>query len=290
MSNSKKSLGVVPALHGKILRDKIKATKAPELMEALSAYEEFIREIEKISILDEVGVNTAVDLVNQYRAATLHLFEGRENSGQENLRSTILEEFFYHLFRGLINQFFASPPENLIIGKANGYVDLAFTPKSFNTVFFDPHPYFHIKAQDFVVGASVIITVEGGNKTKSQANLVIPVLAIECKTYIESNMLDSCAGSARRLKSAMPYCLYIVASEYMKIDDASPELTDIDEVYILCKASNSDRVARAKGGHPPHPIDQKLVWDLFTFVEKHLRRQWWSPAESLGRGKIINRL
>ena len=63
-------------------------------------------------------------------------------------------------------------------------------------------------------------------------------------------MLDSCAATASRLKTAMPYCIYIVASEYMKMSDAAPELTDIDEVYILCRAKTQiEREGNAKIYH-----------------------------------------
>lgn len=87
----------------------------------------------------------------------------------------------------------------------------------------------------------------------------------------------------------MPYCLYLVAAEYMKMDEASPELTDIDEVYILCRTSNSDRLRNKSMRVPPHPIDADLVVDLFGFVERHLNSIWWDPATALARGKVIGR-
>lgn len=44
--------------------------------------------------------------------------------------------------------------------------------------------------------------------------------------------------------------IYIVAAEYLKMTDASPELTDIDEVYVLCRAKNSEREMRKRNGQP----------------------------------------
>ncbi len=102
-------------------------------------------------------------------------------------------------------------------------------------------------------------------------------------------MLDSCAATASRLKNAMPYCVYMVASEYMKMSDASPELTDIDEVYILCKAKNSEREARKRANLPPLDIDADLVIDLFERVGRHLNAIWWHPEDAVANGKIINR-
>ena len=100
-------------------------------------------------------------------------------------------------------------------------------------------------------------------------------------------MLDSCAGTAKRLKEAAPYSLYFVVSEYMKMKTATPELTSIDEVYILCKATNASRQSE-KEGHVAN-IDPVLVEDFTSRIKKHLNARWWNPEEALDSGKIINR-
>ena len=76
-------------------------------------------------------------------------------------------------------------------------------------IFSKPNPYIHSKDQDFVLGASLELIIKTNDNTTNQ-EIIVPVVAIECKTYIERNMLDSCSGTARRLKNAMPYCIYIV--------------------------------------------------------------------------------
>lgn len=98
--------------------------------------------------------------------------------------------------------------DNLFVGKGNSYVSLSFTPNSFDTVFSNPNVYIHTKDQDFVLGVNVGIEVTADGSSQSTMT-VIPVVAIECKTYLERNMLDSCAATAGRLKNAMPYCIYI---------------------------------------------------------------------------------
>ena len=87
----------------------------------------------------------------------------------------------------------------------------------------------------------------------------------------------------------MPYCLYIVAAEYMKMEEAYPELTDINELFILTKASNADRLRFKDQGETPHPIDAKLIQDIFDMVSSHLDKIWWSPEDALARGKVIGR-
>jgi hypothetical protein len=292
------SLGTLA--HGPVLHNKYAETKSEDLQIVVGAYKQFIDESLKIcfdpSNIDErnTAIDKLTDLLNAYRAIALPILEDRQHSGQENLRSTILEEFFQLLLFPLTVEIQKTQSTALKMGKANSYVSLTFTPKSFGALFNNPAPTIHTKDQDFVLGC----VVEVGSKVKSlngvavENNLVevvVPVIVIECKTYIERNMLDSCAGTAKRIKNAMPYCLYIVAAEYMKMDDAYPELTDIDEVFILTRATNSERlnVKRLKGN--VHEIGKDLIRDIYNMTAVHLQKVWWSPEDALARGRIIAR-
>jgi hypothetical protein len=273
--------------HGNLLKNK--SVSDPEIREVYQLYLKFIKNISSLKIDNTNSIGKLVAEFNSYRDAVLYTIENRKNSGQENLRSSMLEELFCHLFSDLINEILPTVPKNLFLGKANSYVDLTFSPSSFREIFIKPNPYIHSKDQDFVLGVSLELKIKADDKTEIKENIIVPILAIECKTYIERNMLDSCSGTARRLKSAMPYCLYIVASEYMKLKDEQPELSDINEIYILCKSSVSERLKTRKQGVKPHSIQEDLIIDLFQKVKGHLSSIWWSPEKSLITGKIINR-
>ena len=276
--------------HGNILSKK--KDSCIEMHNSWEKYVSFRRTVDVLHICDEQSIRAYVEALNLYRRETLYYYESLDNSGQQNLRSTILEEAFQHLFKDLVVEILGEERQNLVIGKENSYVSMSFTPKSFTDLVATPQPYIHTKDQDFILGCSsnFIIFANEAERAAAQANhLVVPAVAIECKTYLERNMLDSCAATAERLKNAMPYCLYIVASEFLKMDDAEPELSRIDEVYILCKASNAERLAKKEAGQPPHDIDPVLMIDLFNMVKRHLNSIWWSPNDALERGKIINR-
>lgn len=300
MTGSQTSFGFFGTLaHGPVLKNKCRETSSPELMQVLAAYERFVSDSLAIrfDLSSTSSRNTALDKLtahlNAYRNVALSVLEARDNSGQENLRSSILEEFFQLLLFPLTETIRDQHPTALTLGKANSYVSLTFTPRSFSALFESPVPNVHTKDQDFVLGCAMHLSskIKGGESGDPSSNteVVIPVVAIECKTYIERNMLDSCAGTARRLKSAMPYCLYIVASEYMKMDDAYPELTDIDELFILTKASNADRLRFRGECCPPHPISPDLIRVVFEMVSNHLNKIWWSPEDALVRGRVIGR-
>lgn len=253
----------------------------------VSAYERYRRIIDSISNLDEGSIRITINALNEYRKSALPVFDKLNNAGQKALGYTIMEEYFYLLFQKKVAQM-VMQLDNLFIGKGNSYVSLSFAPRSFSDVFEEPSPYIHTKDQDFMLGVNVEVSVKSNQKQTSEST-VIPIVAIECKTYLERNMLDSCAATASRLKSAMPYCIYIVASEYMKMSDAAPELTDIDEVYILCRAKNTERERRKKNNEEPLDIDAELVIDLYHRVCRHLNSIWWKPEEAVELGKIINR-
>lgn len=253
----------------------------------ISAYEEYRTNVDSVHGLSNTEIHRIVGYLNAYRKVAIPVFDNVPNAGQTGLGSTIMEEFFYLLFKKKVDMMQLGH-DNIFVGKGNSYVSLSFTPSSFSNVFENPNANIHTKDQDFVLGANVEIQITADGNSQNTPT-VIPVVAIECKTYLERNMLDSCAATAGRLKSAMPYCVYIVASEYMKMSDASPELTDIDEVYILCKAKNADRERRKRNNEEPFEIDSELIVDLFERVERHLNAIWWKPDEAVAMGKIINR-
>lgn len=277
-------------IHGKNLRDytsKQRGCQKQLFDSVVSHYENYRNTVDRITALDNDGINSIVSALNDYRRYAIPIFDRLDNAGQKALGYTIMEEFFYLLFSKKVI-LMGLHQDSLFLGKGNSYVSLSFTPGSFSEIFNRPSAYIHTKDQDFVLGTNIQIQVKADGAPET-ANTIIPVVAIECKTYLERNMLDSCAATASRLKKAMPYCVYIVASEYMKMSDAIPELTDIDEVYILCRAKNSDRERRKQNGEHPFDIDASLIIDLYRRIERHLNAIWWKPDNAVEIGKIINR-
>jgi hypothetical protein len=269
-------------VHGKKLEAKAVADNGVELRKALLLYKKW-----KTNSLSVVGrkkedVATLVRLLNAYKDAVEPIFDRRSNSAQEVLQPSILEEFMEYLFAPLAS----------VIGDAGvrapeaGYLDLVFHPRSIGTLLKTPEHTVRTKDHDFVIGSRVEmhLTVGVGGATQKE-RLVVPAVALEVKRYLERNMLDECSGTAARVKAATPYCLYVVVAEYLKMDDCRPELSKIDEIYVLRKQRNSERLAV---GFKPNPIDSILVWDLHEMVAKHLSKIWWDPESGVRVGKMFN--
>ena len=83
-----------------------------------------------------------------------------------------------------------------------------------------------------------------------------------------------------------PYCRYTVIAEYLKMDEAFPELTKIDQIFILRKQRNSDRLAP---DFVPNPISEQLVCDIYKETIQHLKKIWWDPESVLKTGKLFDR-
>ena len=269
-------------VHGKKLEAKAAAEPNSDLPKALAAYRKWKADSLAVQTRTRVDIQILVGLLNGYKNAVEPIFDARSNSAQEVLQPSILEEFMEYLFApvaSLIGDTGVRAPEA-------GYLDLVFHPKSIATLLAAPEHTVRTKDHDFVIGSRIEMQLAGaGNAAAQKERLVVPAVALECKRYLERNMLDECSGTAARVKSATPYCLYVVVAEYLKMDDCRPELSKIDEIFILRKQKNSDRLGPA---FKPNPIDADRVWDLHEMVSKHLSKVWWDPEAGVKTGRMFN--
>jgi hypothetical protein len=275
--------------HGDLLKRKVEEKKVPTSV--LNAYLKFTEQAEAIEVIDDESVSKLVDALNQYRNEAVYIFEGGKNVPQANLRSSIMEEFLIWLFKDIFKVLNLEKPDNYQIGKSKGsYLSLDFSPRSFRTMFSSPGASIHTKDQDFALGANIEINIKGAGESEVVQRVTLPVIAIECKTYLAKNHLDMCSSTATSLRRAMPYCKYIILAEFLKLSNtATPEFTDVSEIFVMCKAKNTERIKRKKEGLPPHPIYGDVAIALFKFVLSHLSAIWWDPKSPLETGVVISR-
>lgn len=267
-------------IHGSKLKRKV--LESPELKPLLGEYGRWSTKSLEIKTRTADDIKILVNLLNDYKSVAEPVLDSRMNSAQEVLQPSILEEFFEYLFCRLDEAIGAA----LLRKPSSAFIDLVFNPRDIKSLATKPEYTIHRKDHDFVIGASLSLTLTvEGQKDEQKDSIVIPAVAIECKRYLERNMLDECSGTADRVKKATPYCLFFVVAEYLKMDDCRPELSKIDEIYILRKQRNSERLA---ADFKPNPIDDSLIFDLYTRVLKHLSRIWWNPDSALTTGKLFD--
>ncbi len=223
--------------------------------------------------------NAYKDFIDQQQYATQ--FDSRSN-----LHSSALEEFMYYLFRDLAAAF----SETALIGKSRAFKDLSFRSDNYHGMLTSPGALLEVKDYDFVIGATIdaAFKCKGVEHTETES-FDMPAVAIECKTYLDKTMLESCSTTGEQLKKNNPNALYIVVAERLKLSEAvNLKGCKIDQIYVLRKQKNTDREDRFLEGYIANPIYADVVWHLFTTVRDYLCADWGGTiAEGLQRGYLI---
>ena len=89
-------------IHEQILKNKINQTNDDELLFCKNCLDDLNEKLSDLKIVNEQSVYDFCDLFNLYRKRTAYIYERRKNSGQELIRSTMLEGFFQYLFKDII--------------------------------------------------------------------------------------------------------------------------------------------------------------------------------------------
>lgn len=119
----------------------------------------------------------------------------------------------------------------------------------------------------------------------------IPLMAIECKTNLDKNMLSGIEFSVSELKKTFPECHYLVITELSDFDVKKTNYASsgINEMYILRKQK------RAETRREPYPrsnIYHGLVKEIAEWLIKGLEsisKESDSLAQKMQTGKLIGR-
>jgi len=190
------------------------------------------------------------------------------------LQPSALEEFCYFLLRPLVRDI----EHKLALGHREIFQGLYFTAPNFAEFSNLPSPNYPVGNLDFVIGKQVTSTLST-DEGVVETPIYVPAVAIECKTYLDRPRWIEPDILAANIKRGFPGCLYIVLSEFLKLDLAKVNVlgSQIDRVYVLRRAKNVDRKVRREGGEGLRPIHVPAVVDLFETVRDHLNDDWVSP-------------
>ena len=184
-------------------------------------------------------------------------------SAQSKFRSSVLEEFLAILFQDIVNELLKDVPDSKIeLGAVKAYANLYFFSKDFTAFAQAPSIGINVKDQDFAIYRNVKISMDEATPIQTS----VPVVAIECKTYVDKTMFEGAAATAEKLKAGNPYTLFGIVAETYEIDKSViPAYSRIDQVYVLRKGSRTESVK---------PIDSGVVERLVNDVICHLTRPW----------------
>ena len=235
---------------------------------------------------DQDIIHQRAELFNSYKNFIDQQKYAEHFDSRSNLHSTALEEFMYYLFKDLTVAYSV----DALIGKSRAFKDLSFKSDSYGSMLTSPGAFLEVKDYDFVIGAT--INAEFRCKGKENGDLHsfdMPAIAIECKTYLDKTMLESCSTTGEQLKKNNPNALYIVVAERLKLSEAvNLKNCKIDQIYILRKQKNTDREDRFLDGYIANPIYEDVVFHLFIMVRDYLAADWGGKiADGLRRGYLI---
>ena len=224
-------------------------------------------------------VKKRVVLFNQYKNFIDQQKYAEKFDSRSNLHSSVLEEFLEYLFGDLV---FDIDPSALL-GKSHAFKDIFFRGASFEGYLKRPEIVLEKKDHDFVIG----ITVEANFRTRAIDSEVmtdtfdLPVVAIECKTYLDKTMLEGSSTAASQLKSKNPDALYFVCSEWLKLTNSiNLKKYQVDQIYVLRKQKNTDREDRYADTYVKNPIFDDVTFAMFTTVREHLTNDWETTISS----------
>ncbi len=231
-------------------------------------------------------IRQRVALFNAYKDFIDQQKYAEHFDSRSNLHSTALEEFMYYLFKDLTTDYSI----DALIGKSRAFKDLSFKSDSYLGMLTSPGALLEVKDYDFVIGATVNAEFKcKGADSVDAKSFDMPAIAIECKTYLDKTMLESCSTTGEQLKKNNPNALYIVVAERLKLSEAvNLKNCKIDQIYILRKQKNTDREDRFVEGYVANPVYEDVVWHLFSMVRDYLAADWGGKiADGLRRGYLI---
>lgn len=170
--------------------------------------------------VDNKVFNEFTAQVNSY-IKELHAFCLKNNiTSQSKLESTFLEEISIYLFKD--NKFIKD--ETLGIYNKNIYAGLKIGRGAYVNI---PK-----KDVDFCIGKKVLLGLD-----EETRKIIIPIVAVEVKTYLDATMLGEIQYSSRIIKNAVPNAKVYVLTGYHVVgeDRVSSARSDkaIDEIFVL---------------------------------------------------------
>ena len=224
---------------------------------------------------DVSNLENSVDSWNEYlnfvRANNKNANGKSIFSPQSKFEPTILEEVLYRMFKEYKS-------EKIKIGGIKAFSNMFFSPSDFEC--FKEHSNIKIntKDQDFAIYKQVDITITDNNEPTSA---FVPVLAVECKTYLDKTMLEGSVATAEKIKNGNPYCRFCIVTERYDVDKrVDIKNSRIDQIYILkkdAKKSNAGNINIAKD----------VVQRIYEDTRKHLNAKWTDIEKNIREKGIV---
>lgn len=267
--------------HGTLLKDRVlKDNNNSYLSEMYDRYIVWAKRCDELNSDIPSELKEKIRILNEYK----NFVDEMPHKQQDKLPSSVMEEFLFYLFKDIPDIKSSIDRGLVFLGSARAYTDLSFAPKNLRDFLTYPNVFINFKNQDFTISKMLKCVFECNGK-KEEREIIVPAVAIECKTYIPSTMLGQSIYEAQLLKQGNPFSLYLVVAEQNALsDDANLKNIPIDEIFILRKQkrnSQKNRVCDKK------PLDHCVFKELYDIVKDYLRKDWFNNKKATERGRLI---
>ncbi|WP_462137242.1 Bpu10I family restriction endonuclease [Candidatus Mycalebacterium sp.] len=215
------------------------------------------------------NLTVAVKALNTYKDSAKVLNtkkRGTYFSSQSKLESTILEEFICQVLKKTFGN------ETLQYGNVKAYSSLYFHYTNKESFKNDLKVKLNEKDQDVGIYKKITLTIDD-----EPHDVSIPIVCIECKTYLDKTMLEGSVATAEKIKNGNPKCLFfIVAETYDVKSDVDIETSQIDNIYVLRK--------QKRGNNSLSDIKIDVVENLIKEIKQRMESDE-IPVEEMIRKK-----
>jgi hypothetical protein len=272
--------------HGTLVAKKILKSNIDSTMKNLNErYKVWANDSMRLNSENGNELKEKIKILNDYKNYVDKLTnEDNYFKMQDKMSSSIMEEFLFYLFKD-IPSIKSGVNEGLIyLGSANAYTDLSFAPKNIKDFLMRPNIFINYKNQDFTISKFIKCTFEC-NGNQEYREIIVPTVAIECKTFIPSTMLGQSIYEAQLLKQGNPYSLYLIVSETNALsDDVNLKNIPIDEIFILRKQKRNGQKNKVSD---KKPLDYCVIKELYDYVKDYLNKEWFNNERATERGRLI---
>ncbi len=183
----------------------------------------------------------ATNIFNNYYKKLVKFRIDNNIKSQSKWDSTFLEEISSYLFKDL--------PE-VKSGEYGIFNKKVYAGLKINT---DKHIEMITKDVDFCIGKKVTMSISGQNAV----GLILPIVAVEVKTYLDATMFGEVKSSSKAIRSASPNSKTYVLMGYKNIANehliAARQDSTLTEIFILQRNENA-------------PFDATIIYDYWKEI------------------------
>lgn len=188
-------------------------------------------------------------------------------SAQSKFEPSILEESIFRMFKCFVD-------ETIKACSIKAYCNMYFAPLNFEQFKKDTTYRFNVKDQDFALYKDVEVSIGTIKQT-----IPVPIVAIECKTYLDKTMLEGSIATAEKIKNGNPYCYFCIVAECYDVgSEVDIKTTRIDQIYVLTKQ---------KGRNKQSEIKEEVLEQLYIDVKNHLNCEWSDVEKKIKEKGVV---